>query len=542
VSRTSPFADLLRALRLATSFEQHGIPTREGLDRAAEAQRRRRDTGPTRREVLKGLGATAAAASFGTRVSARPNRPRASVGIVGAGLAGLCAADTLAGTGLTTTVYEGRDRIGGRMWSMGGSFPGPVTFPGQVVERGGELIDTTHITMKGLAKQFGLALEDVTKEWLPGEVTYFYGGRHVSEAEVVDDFRALVDALRPTLASLGNHIAYDRYSPFDLAMDQKSLAQVLQEAGASALLTSVIDTAYTIEYGREIDRQSCLAMLFFIHMDKRGRFQPFGVFSDERYHVLGGNEQIARGLASRLEQPAELGMRLVDVRKLSDGRIQLTFDRAGRTMVAVHDAVVLTLPYSTLRLVHLHPSLGVPAWQQQIIQSFDYGRNTKLNVGFTSRIWGEYGSEGASYSDLPNHQSTWEPNPANASPGNAVLLDYSGGQRAERLNPSRVQADAQAWLADVDRMWPGAAAAARRTTNNRLLAHMQHWPSDPFSLGSYTSNPPGYFTQWEGRVGLPVGNLFFAGEHTDSFYEWQGFMEGACNSGIRAAGELLDTV
>ena len=67
---------------------------------------------------------------------------------------------------------------------------------------------------------------------------------------------------------------------------------------------------------------------------------------------------------------------------------------------------------------------------------------------------------------------------------------------------------------------------------------MQHWPSDPFSLGSYTSTPPGYFTQWEGRVGLPVANLFFAGEHTDAFYDWQGFMEGACNSGIRAAAEL----
>lgn len=279
-----------------------------------------------------------------------------------------------------------------------------------------------------------------------------------------------------------------------------------------------------------------------MHIDKRSRFQPFGVFSDERYHVLGGNEQIARGLAGRLPGPIELGMRLVAVRKRSDGRTQLTFDRDGRTVTAVHDAVILTLPYSTLRLVDLHANLGIPPWQIEIIRNFDYGRNTKMNVGFASRIWGEHGSEGASYSDLANHQTTWEPNPTNATAGNAVLLDYSGGRRAEALDPSKVQSEAQRWLADLDTVWPGAAAAAKRTTNGKLVAHMQHWPSDPFSLGSYTSNPPGYFTQWEGRVGLPAGHLFFAGEHTDSFYEWQGFMEGACNSGIRAAGELLAAI
>jgi monoamine oxidase len=318
-----------------------------------------------------------------------------------------------------------------------------------------------------------------------------------------------------------------------------NLRQLLEEHGASPLLTRVLDTVYTIEYGREIDQQSALALLFFMHIDKRSRFQPFGVFSDERYHVIGGNEQIAQGLAARLPGRIDLEMRLVEVRKLSDGRIRLTFDRSGRTVTATHDAVVLTLPYSTLRLVDLHTSLGIPAWQRAIINNFDYGRNAKMNVGFTARIWGEHGSEGASYSDLANHQCTWEPNPTGATPGNAVLLDYSGGGRAERLDPAKTQMEAQRWLTDLDRVWPGADAAAKRASG-QIVAHLQHWPTDPFSLGSYTSNPPGYFTAWEGRVGLPVANLFFAGEHTDSFYEWQGFMEGACNSGIRAAGEVLD--
>ena len=59
--------------------------------------------------------------------------------------------------------------------------------------------------------------------------------------------------------------------------------------------------------------------------------------------------------------------------------------------------------------------------------------------------------------------------------------------------------------------------------------------------GSYTCYKPGQFTTMAGLEGLSVGNLFFAGEHANSFYEWQGFMEGAALSGIAAAQSILTT-
>ena len=68
--------------------------------------------------------------------------------------------------------------------------------------------------------------------------------------------------------------------------------------------------AYTIEYGLETDRQSCLNFLFFIHADRRSRFTPFGVFSDERYHVIGGNQQIPAGLAAGLGGQIRYGAKL----------------------------------------------------------------------------------------------------------------------------------------------------------------------------------------------------------------------------------------
>ena len=84
----------------------------------------------------------------------------------------------------------------------------------------------------------------------------------------------------------------------------------------------------------------------------------------------------------------------------------------------------------------------------------------------------------------------------------------------------------------------GPAAALRRT-NGTIVAHLEHWPSNPLTLGSYTCYLPGQFTTIAGLEGLPVDNLYFAGEHANSFYDWQGFMEGAALSGIDVATAIL---
>lgn len=539
MARTRLFDQVIRSVRLAATCEREGISTSEAIERAAERSR------VGRREFLGVAGAAAAATlapgCMGTSdlSSGASLRTSADVGVVGAGLAGLACADALAARGIVATVHEAADRVGGRCFSMGGAFDGPVTFPGQVVERGGEFIDTTHTTMRAYARELGLTLEDVSKD--PGEVSYFFDGQHWPEAAVVDELRVFVDAMRDDLRTLGAPTALD-FTEQDRALDLVSLAEYLDTRGASPLVRQVLDVAYNIEYGLETDRQSCLALLFFIHADRRSKFRPFGVFSDERFHVVEGNQAIASGLAARLPRSPFLGRRLVRVAKRSDGRIELTFEEGRRTTVAVHDAVVLTLPFSVLRGVELDASLDVPAWKTRAIAELQYGTNAKQMVAFTARPWLDAGSNGAAYSDLANLQTTWETNARNASATRGVITDYSGGDRGARLDPRRTQREATAFLADLERVFPGAAAAARRDARGNLVAHLEHWPSNPLSLGSYTANHPGYFTEIADLEGLPVGNLFFAGEHTDSFYSWQGFMEGAALSGLRAASEIIAAI
>jgi monoamine oxidase len=71
---------------------------------------------------------------------------------------------------------------------------------------------------------------------------------------------------------------------------------------------------------------------------------------------------------------------------------------------------------------------------------------------------------------------------------------------------------------------------------------VRRFSTSSFALGSYTCYMPGQFTTIAGLEGLPVGNVFFAGEHANSFYDWQGFMEGAALSGVNAAAAILQLV
>lgn len=543
--RTHLFQKLVRSMRLAWFAEQQNMPTDEAISWNTEQEEQHAQNNLNRRNFLLSsakLAALGALSATGVGCGELPlsNQQSAlaqktnynNVAIVGAGLAGLACAHELQRYGIRATLYEANQRVGGRCFSLGNFFPG------QVAELGGEYIDTAHKTMIGWAREFGLTLEDVSKN--PGEVTYFIDGVHVPESKVVEEYRALVPAMKADLRTISGSPSANSYTPADRTLDYLSLKDYLQTRNAGSIISKVLEAAYIGEYGRPIENQTCLSMLLFLHADRRSKFHPFGIFSDERYHVVEGNHQVAQGLAGRLANQFRFGHRLVAMSRRSGGDVALTFDTGKNTTTTLyHDAVVLALPFSVLRRVQLGASLNLPDWKLRVIRDLDYGTNAKMMVGFDGRPWTNIGSNGSAYaSGLSHFQQCWETNPSKATAQHAVLTDYSGGNRGAQLDPRNVQSETSAFLTDLDRIYPGAQAQATRDSKGKYRSVLQHWPSNPLSLGSYTNNQPGYFTTIEGLAEIPVGNLFFAGEHVNSFYEWQGFMEGAGLSGILAAKQL----
>jgi monoamine oxidase len=549
MSRNPLFHQFSRTLRLAWLAERMNVSTAEALARAAQAReevKQRR----SRREFLGDLARAAASGALVTgaglvdAVGAQPGGPTRSIAIVGAGMAGLACADHLRSAGILATVYEAAPaRVGGRVRSISG------VFPGRTIELGGEFIDYWHATILRYVRRFGLTRIDLFDT--AGEVLYRIDGTTYPESTIIDAFRDVVQRMKEDMRLVTSGISARNFDPApdsaDQRLDNTNLQEYLEQLGADHVFIRAIEAVFGGEYGQEIQRQSCLNFVLFAKLTRsKSRIAYFGANNAERYAIAEGNEALAQRLRDTLVAAGGSvrgGMSLTAVRKSTDGRYVLSF---GARTTATHDAVVLAIPATVIRArVALDASLEIAPPTRAAITGLQYGDNTKTMFQFGSnQPFAAVGGDGTAYSTdptLPNVQVAFPSKTAapGADPTLPVVVDYGFGERGRRL--LTVDSDGTGFLSGYDVIFPGAAAAAVPLLNGEGFARA-HWPSDPNALGSYTCNQPGYFTTMEGWLGEPAGNLAFAGEHTDSFHNFQGFIEGAAVSGIRAAEYLLDRI
>ncbi len=506
-------------MKVASFCEDHSISTQDGIERLSESRSSRRTF----------LGMTAAAGlatipgmSF---ASGRKSVPR--IAIIGGGLAGLTCADKLESKGYQAAIYEAGSRLGGRCFSN------RTLVPGMACENGGEFIDTGHRTMLNYANEFGLARETVTHQI--GEERFYFAGQNWSEIEVVDQLREVVANMQGDLHAISGGASFYSKNSADIQFDNTDLASYFHSRCAGyPLIEAVLNEAYLAEYGLETSEQSTLNFLGFMRLNKQSKFEPFGT-SDERFHLVNGNDGIVTGLVNKINSSISTGARLTRLGKNSSGKYLLYFN--GSSSPDMADSVIITIPFSVLRGIQLDASLGLTADKRRAINTLGYGMNAKTMVAFNGRYWTTLGASGFCLSDLNNLQNTWETNPINAG-ARGILTDYASGIRGASLRTNKVQTQVNSYLNDMNIVFPGIKATALKNGSN-YVAHLEHWPSNPLSQGSYTCYKVGQFTGIEGLNAEQSGLLKFAGEHADSFYSWQGFMEGACLSGIRTANEVL---
>jgi len=495
-----------------------------------------------RRDALKAIGGLAGAAAVSQSLRAEAATKKAPrIAIIGAGISGLNAALTLSDGGYESTVYEASSRIGGRMHSNTSTWA-----EGQVSEWCGELIDTSHTAIQGLAQRFGLPLDDLhAAEPVGSTETYFFDGHYYPYADADKDYAPVLAVLNAQNTAAPFPTLYNSFTHAGHVLDETSVYQWIERfvpGGHKSKFGQLLDVAYNIEYGYDTNLQSSLNLVYLLP-GPTDDLNLFG-YSDERYHIRGGNQQLPVAIANYLPSGSvKTGYRMTAIAKESDGTLSVTFATATGNQVICADRVILTTPFSVLRTLD-YSRAGFDSLKKTAIVELGYGTNCKLQLQFSERLWTQAHhawpiSNGNSYADT-GYQNTWEV--TRAQPGvDGILVDYTGGsigasfdsagQPYSDASSAAVREYAANFLKQIEPVFPGISAlyTGRATLSVPTI--------DPNLRGSYSCWLVGQYTLFSGYEGVRQGNIHFAGEHCSTSY--QGFMEGGAEEGARAASEIL---
>src|SRR3954468_11748744 len=484
------------------------------------------NSGYTRRDAIKraGIAAGGAMVAGAARWAPLANAATAPrIAVVGGGLAGLTATNRLKQAGYTAQLYEGNSRIGGRCYSLRGVFP-----DGLISEHGGELIDQGHVNVRQLAQELGLPLDNLLAAETNGtEAFHMFDGQVYSYDDATRDLKAIWQQVHNDVSAASYPTQWNLNTQRGRDLDAMSITQWINAyvpGGMSSKLGQLLDVAYNIEYGGECSVQSSLNMLYLLGYSGQGQLRIFGP-SNEKYHTVGGNDQIPERLAAKLTGQLNMGYELTAVARNTDGTWTLSFGN-GKTVKA--DRVVIAIPFSILRSVDLRKAQFEPR-KLRAINELGMGTNSKMHVGFKNRFWRDLGCTGETYADT-GYQNTWEVSRGQGGT-TGLLVDYTGGNIGASFGSGTPTSRAKQFLGQIEPLLPGA------TANWNGNATIDYWQGYPWSKGSYSYWKVGQYTAFAGMERAEQSGCHFAGEHTS--IDFQGYLQGGVETGARAAAEII---
>jgi monoamine oxidase len=441
--------------------------------------------------------------------------PTRSIGIIGAGLAGLCAAYELSKRRYNITIFEASDRPGGR------TFTDHDLAKPHAMDKGAELIGSNHPLWLNYADTFHLGFTDV-KEYKNSPI--LLGKTPLSEPEAKALFHEMDKAF--DFISVRSKKIVDAFEPWTdpqaSILDQQNVYDFVMHQSWDPLAKTAVLQQLESDNGVRAKDQSLLGLLSMV---KGGGMERFWV-DTEVYRCKRGAQALSLAFEAALR-----GLR-ISVRYGSPVTgIDATAEKI--KLQVKHDPhwlgfddVVLAIPPSAWNRV----SSWLPTDLSNLVgASPQMGKNTKALLAFRSRFWEKDNQAPSSTQNGPVDQ-TWETTEAYTE-SQFGMVAFSGADHAEQLSQYAHDADA------LEHVIANLRQTYKELPVELASSEFVNWPKRDWAWASYSFPRCGDITTWgpmfsEGYA----GKLHFAGEHT--CYAFTGYMEGALQSGYRMARKL----
>ena len=451
------------------------------------------DEQTNRRQFLVGLGAATAGVLLAPNVFSQ--RRKHSCVVIGSGLSGLAAAYKLKNAGWNVTILEARNRIGGRVFSH--SFKEE---PNLISELGAEWVGESHERLKALCSDFKIPLQ-----------------RHQFEDRLMQNGRVSQPGewgFSPQAKAAFEKLIKN-YDKLTLAqktsLDQLDWWTFLENKGFTQPDLIIRDLMDSTDFGESIRHVSAFAAL--------AEYAESSPHNEMDYKMTGGNSRLVNEFAKRVgTENIRLATRVIEVKQRA-GKVSVTTDKG----VFDGDACVCTAPVASLKKIRFDPPL--PASHRDALEKLTYARIVKNSVLFDERFW--KAEDFSLVSDTASHY--YFHSTQNQAGKSGVLCSYAIGEKADLLASQDNERRMKVVARDLVDLEPRAPQLARSIASYA-------WQRDEFTHGAYALYRPG---QWFGLrpiIARPHGKVLFAGEH---IADWQGFMEGAIETGESAADALI---
>jgi monoamine oxidase len=438
--------------------------------------------------------------------------------VVGAGFAGLSAARELSQNGATVAVLEARDRVGGRVLNE------PIG-DGRVVEVGGQWIGPGQERIAALAREAGIETFATHTDGqnlleLDGRLRRYSGTIPRLGPHVLLDIARTMRKVERLARSVPLEAPWQ--APRASEWDSQTMRSWLERNTFSKTTRALFEVTSSIVWGVPSEDISLLHALFYVHaaggleaiLDTEGGAQEL--------RFVGGSQAIALWLAEQLGDTVRLSapVRLIEY---DTGGVRVVSDR-----LTVHgDQAIVAVPPNLAGRIDYDPPL--PANRDQLTQQTPQGATIKCQAIYDQPFWRSDGLSGEALSTHGPVMVCFDNSPPEGSPG--VLLGFIVGRAARSLAGATVEERRQTVLDSFARLFG-------KQCSTPIGYVEKNWAADEWTRGCPVCRfTPGGWTAFGPSLREPVGRIHWAG--TETATAWSGYMEGAIQSGRRAAAEAL---